>query len=444
MLTRISFRLAIALLVAGALIGGRQAHAATNSVFTAAVASINDAELYKHVEVLADDVYEGRSAGTRGGRSAGQYVIDQLKADGATPAGDNGGFAQTFNGNQRNILVSVAGDDPELAKDFIVIGAHYDHVGYGKPSNSYGPWAKIHNGADDNASGTSLLMEIVQAFAQSGLKTRRSILFAFWDGEENGLVGSKYWVNHPTVPLQNVKFSITMDMVGRLRDEKLQVLGTRSGYGTRRLFCDTIEEPMWLDFSWEIKADSDHWPFLERGIPIALIHTGMHYDYHRPSDDVEKVNSAGMREVGHYLLAALIKVANEDQLPKFRNAVRRENDGLRKKLEAPLPKASLANWPANSPRPRLGVTWREDEAEPGSVFLIRVVDGTPGETAGLRVGDRIIAIGDQSFADGNKLQSEINSQIDSGAPELKFQIERRGHMQTVVVNMPADPTPAAE
>ena len=347
-------------------------------------------------------------------------------------------YTQTFNSNRRNILVSVPGDDPALAKEVIVVGAHYDHVGYGKPSNSYGPWGKIHNGADDNASGTSVLLEMVQAFAHSGLKTRRSILFAFWDGEENGLVGSRYWIGHPTVPLENVKFNITMDMVGRLRDEQLQILGTRSGYGMRRLFCDTVEDPMWLDFSWEIKADSDHWPFLERRIPIALLHTGMHSDYHRPWDDVEKINRAGMREVGRYLLAAIIKVANEDQLPKFRNTVRRENDSLRKQLEKPLPPASLATWPANSPRPRLGITWREDEAEPGSVFLIRVVEGTPGAAADLLVGDRINAIGDQPFADGDALRSEINSQIDAGQPEIKFLVERRGHVRTVAVKMPSD------
>jgi hypothetical protein len=444
MFSRLSSRLSMALVAAFSLVVARQAEAATNSAFAAAIASITDDDLHRHVEVLADDTFEGRSAGTRGGRAAGRYLLDQLKAEGATPGGENGDYIQSFNDNQRNILATATGDDPDLAKELIVVGAHYDHVGYGKPSNSYGPFGKIHNGADDNASGTSLLLELVQAFTQSGLKTRRSILFAFWDGEENGLVGSRYWVSHPTVPLENVKFNITMDMVGRLRDEHLQVLGTRSGYGARRLFCDVVEEPLWLDFSWEIKSDSDHWPFLERGIPIALIHTGMHSDYHRPSDDVEKINAAGMREVGQYLLAALIKVANEDQLPKFRGAVRRENDGLRKKLEERLPKASLANWPENLPRPRLGITWREDEAEPRSVFLVRVVEGTPGHAAGLLVGDRINAIDDAPFADGDALRSAINSQIDAGQPDIKFLVERRGHERTVVVNMPSDPKPAAE
>jgi hypothetical protein len=444
MILRLGSRLIVALLILCSSRFARQSGAATNSAFAAAIASITDDELYRHVEVLADDTYEGRAAGTRGGRAAGQYLLDQLKAEGATPGGESGEFIQTFNDNQRNILVSVPGDDFQLAKELVVVGAHYDHVGYGKPTNSYGPFGKIHNGADDNASGTSLLLEMVQAFAQSGIKTRRSILFAFWDSEENGLVGSRYWISHPTVPLEHVKFNITMDMVGRLRDEHLQVLGTRSGYGARRLFCDAIEEPMWLDFSWEIKADSDHWPFLERGIPIALIHTGMHSDYHRPSDDVEKINAAGMREVGRYLLAALIKLANADELPRFRNAVRRENDGARKKLEEPLPKASLANWPSNLPRPRLGITWREDEAEPGSVFLVRVVEGTPGDAAGLLAGDRINALDDVPFVDGDALRTAINSQIDAGRQEIKFLVERRGHERTVVVNMPSDPKPAAE
>ena len=93
---------------------------------------------------------------------------------------------QTFNDDCRNILVLQPGDDPQLRDEVIVVGAHYDHVGYGNSNNSFGPIGKIHNGADDNASGTSVLLETIEAFARSGLKTRRSILFAFWDGEEAG------------------------------------------------------------------------------------------------------------------------------------------------------------------------------------------------------------------------------------------------------------------
>ena len=411
------------------------AAAETNNLFAAAVASISNENLYHHVEVLADDVYEGRAAGSRGGHAAARYVVDQLKPEGMTPAGTNGDYIQPFNDNCQNILVLLPGDDPELEKEAIVVGAHYDHVGYGKPNNSYGPFGQIHNGADDNASGTSVLLEMIRAFATTGLKTRRSILFAFWDAEEDGLVGSKYWISHPTLPLERVKLDITIDMVGRLRQQRLLVLGTRSGYGMRRLFCDSVDDPMWLDFSWELSANSDHWPFLEHGIPIALIHTGLHADYHRPTDDVEKINRVGMGEVERYLLMTVIRVANEEHLPAYREAGKRESDRMRQTMEQPLPPATLASWPVDQPRPRLGISWREDDAEPGSVYLIRVVEGTPAAAAGLETGDRIEEFDGQSFADSESLRTLIHSRLDSGQPEVKILIERRGHLRTVTLRL---------
>ncbi len=315
--------------------------------------------------------------------------------------------------------------------------AHYDHVGYGNSHNSFGPIGQIHNGADDNASGTSVLLETIEAFARSGLKTRRSILFALWDAEERGMVGSRYWLAHPTLDLDHVKLDITLDMVGRLRQERLYVLGTRSGYGMRELFSDPLDDPLSLDFSWDISANSDHWPFLERRIPIALLHTGLHSDYHRPTDDVEKINRQGLPEVCRYLLAVLIKVANADRLPKYREAVRHETESMRRNVEQPLAPASLDDWPADEPRPRLGMSWRDDDAEPGSVYLVRVVDHTPAAAAGLAVGDRIDELNGRPFADAAAFQTEIHSLLDSAHPAFSLLIERRGHVRTLVVKMPS-------
>src|SRR3954470_6647214 len=220
----------------------QDAAAANNALYAAAMESITSDELYHYVEVLADDVYEGRASGTRGGRAAAQWLIRQLRPLQFTPAGDNGGYVQAFNGDSRNILVLLLGDDPQLQNEVILVGAHYDHVGYGSANNSFGPIGKIHNGADDNASGTSVVLETVETFARSGLKTRRTILFVFWDGEERGLVGSRYWLSHPTLPIDRVKLDITLDMVGRLREERLYLLGSRSGYGMRRLLSDQVDD----------------------------------------------------------------------------------------------------------------------------------------------------------------------------------------------------------
>src|SRR3954452_2191527 len=196
------------------------ATAVNNAFYAAAMESITADELYHYVEVLADDVYEGRASGSRGGHAAAQWLIQQLRPFQLTPAGNNGGYVQTFSNDCRNILALQPGDDPQLQNEVILVGAHYDHVGYGSANNSYGPIGKIHNGADDNASGTSAVLETLETFARSGLKTRRTILFVFWDGEERGLVGSRYWLSHPTLPIDRVKLDITLDMVGRLREER--------------------------------------------------------------------------------------------------------------------------------------------------------------------------------------------------------------------------------
>ncbi len=414
---------------------GQSAIAEHNASYSAAIESIKADELYDHVEVLSDDVYEGRAAGSRGGHAAAQWLLKQIESLQLKPAGSGGSFVQTFSDDCRNILALQPGDDPQLRDEVIVIGAHYDHVGYGNSNNSFGPTGKIHNGADDNASGTSVLLETMEAFSRSGLKTRRTILFAFWDGEERGMVGSRYWLTHSTLPVDHVKLNITLDMVGRLHDQTLYVLGSRSGYGLRRLFGGSRDENLSLNFSWDIKANSDHWPFIEQRIPIVLLHTGLHSDYHRPTDDVEKINRQGMQEVGRYLLATIVRVANEDRLPKFRYAVRRETESLRRAMEKPLPQASLKDWPEGEPRPRLGMSWREDEGEPGSVFLVRVVDGSPAAAAGLEIGDRIYELDGQPFTDAAKFQSDVKHLLESPRQNFEMLTERRGHVRMVSIKM---------
>ena len=169
-----------------------------------------------------------------------------------------------------------AGSDPALKDQVIVVSAHYDHVGYGTRRNSFGPIGLIHNGADDNASGVSLLMEVIDAFSRLGQAPKRSMLFAFWDGEEKGLLGSIHWVGQPTVPLDHVVLNINADMVGRSRGGKLEVSGSRTMPGLRRLFSTQNETTgLAIDFPWDIKTNSDHYTFYKKQIPALLIHTGL-------------------------------------------------------------------------------------------------------------------------------------------------------------------------
>ena len=191
-----------------------------------------------------------------------------------------------------------------------MIGAHYDHVGRGNSRNSRGPIGQIHNGADDNASGTSALLELVDAFCSLDVAPKRSLLFVFWDGEEQGLRGSQYWISAPTVPLEQIRLVINIDMIGRLRDNRADVFGTRSAAGLRRfLSSQNIETPIAMSFPWETRRDSDHYSFFAQQIPYLMIFTGKHPDYHTPYDDVDKLNLDGMERITRLLFRIVYTAA---------------------------------------------------------------------------------------------------------------------------------------
>lgn len=277
-----------------------------SSSYLAALESIKAEELSEYVGRLADDAMEGREAGTRGGRAAGDYLAGQYAAIHLPGAGTDGGYFQPFMPNFRNVLAILRGSDPQLRDQVIVVGAHYDHVGYGGRGLSLGPYGYIHPGADDNASGSSAVLELAKALTILSPPPKRSILLAAWDAEEKGLLGSKHWVAHPTVPLEHVVAVLNLDMIGRLRDEHLIMFGSRSGYGWRRLISlENNDCGLRLDFSWSLKPNADHYPFFERDIPVLMLHTGVHGQYHRPSDTAKLINSPGMTQVTRLLFGVV-------------------------------------------------------------------------------------------------------------------------------------------
>jgi hypothetical protein len=481
--------------------------------YLAALESINADDLMRHIDYLADDDLEGREPGTPGGQSAGDYLQDRLRELHLEGAGIDGGFIQPFDPNYRNILAILPGSDPELKHQTIVIGAHYDHLGYGTRRNSYGPIGFIHNGADDNASGTSAVLELAEALTMLAEPPARSIVLAFWDAEEKGLLGSRHWVANPTVPLEDVVLTINVDMVGRLRDELLTVFGTRSGYGLRRLVSGHNEGlGLRVDFSWKMEANADHHPFFQRQIPYLLWHTGMHDQYHTPYDDVELIDPAGASRVTRLLFHVAYDLATRPELTGFRGRARRETERTRERLAAQTPQlpsrlgvswrredgpgdgvrlarvvagspaeeagllpgdrilefagreirsgddlsgaviaaenpATLVARRAGSPEPltisveldgsplRLGITWRVDDAEPGTIILTYVVPGSPAARAGLTAGERIYQIGGRDFAD----QEEFANLASTLTEPLELLVERDGQLRTVMLYIQTEP-----
>ncbi len=357
--------------------------------------SITRDELRDHVFLLADDTLEGREAGSRGGYAAGNYLVRHFQNH-LEPAAGGGQYFQLFQNGYRNLLGVRPGHDPRLRDEYILIGAHYDHVGYGTPRNSNGPIGVIHNGADDNASGCSAILEIVQALGTTDLSTRRSILFALWDGEEKGLLGSEHWAKQPTIPLSQIRCVINTDMIGRLKGRPLEVLGTRSMPGLRSLVAQAnYPNDLRLKFPWTIEENSDHYTFVTRQIPIVMFHSGLHDDYHRPTDDPEYVDTEGLEATTRLVFNTLTRLADADELGSYRVAARHETNDRQRDFERPLP----------PPAPRLGVSWdpSTDPDRPGLTLRV-VAAGSAAERAGLRPGDQLVELAGTPLRDSLTLQ----------------------------------------
>jgi hypothetical protein len=318
------FLLAVALAGCGDLLGSR---AEEGSFEMASLISSPDSLLH-HVGALAHDSMRGRASGSADELRAAEYLRARLLAYGLeAPAG---GMIQDFTGvsrrgdtllSSRNVLAVLPGSG-RLATQWIVVGAHYDHIGYrGLPDESRGP----NNGADDNASGTALVLEMARVFSEAtgrGGKTpnpRRSVLFAFWGAEEEGLLGSCHYVfEGPKVPLSRTGALMNFDMVGRLRGDTLVVSGGETSPVWNALVLEantpglTILRPQNSS-----PRGTDHACFWQAGIPWAGFFTGYHQEYHTPLDDVVLINVPGIVQVGELAMRVLARLVTMPRPPVF-------------------------------------------------------------------------------------------------------------------------------
>jgi hypothetical protein len=449
-ITRIPALLALVAIVAGAAFTAGTPAGVAAELMAAARSSIQAEDAKRHVCALADDALEGREGGSRGGRAAGSYIISHLEKLGLEPAGDNGSYYQQF-GGMRNILALARGSDPAVANELIVVGAHYDHVGYGNSGNSYGPFGFVHNGADDNASGVAGLIEVAEAMQHLPGRPRRPILFAFWDGEEKGLLGSYHFVRvRPALLAQmSIAFSVNLDMIGRLRGERLEVFGARTSEGLRSAVVQSNNrpgaQPLELAFDWAIEEDSDHYPFIAAKIPTVMFHTGLHDQYHRPSDDVQLINFSGIEPVARLTLDFVAALANDPgPVRSFRSQARGESDATKRALEATAaspavtqaadsqgnpaqsqgnPAYSQGN-PAHNSRPRWGIGTRADPGEPMNPVIVRITANSPAAQAGMMLGDRVIAIDGTAVAN----QADMVARLAVAGHSVAIDVDRRGRI----------------
>ena len=399
--------------------------------YLAALESITAGDLSRNVQQLADPAFDGREAGSHGGYAAADYLAAQLAKLHFQPAGVGNGYFQPFYPNYRNVLVMLPGSDSELKNQVILVGAHYDHLGHGLRRGRSTPRGPMYPGADDNASGTSGVLQLAQSFSLLAEPPKRSVLLAFWDAEEKGLLGSKYWTSHPTLALDHVTAMLNIDMIGHLRENRLMIFGSRSGYGWERLLCEQNRETnLLMEFCWPLRPIADHYPFYQHGIPVVMLHTGLHEAYHQPSDDASHINAEGMRRVVRMLFATAYELANRPDPPRFRPTSGQENEESQRQMVAADPSPVR---PGDPPL-RLGISWRLDDAEPGTIVVSHVVVGSPAAAAGLRVGDRIYQIGGRNFA----TDAVFVELVKTLPGPLELLVQRDGQLRVIAVRSPAE------
>ena len=309
--------------------------------------------------------------------------IDSLAAPGRSlmTAGSVAVRADVLRGEgpATNVIGRLAGSGSGPA---MIVGAHYDHLGLGGTGSLHGgAFGEIHNGADDNASGTAVVIELARLLA-AGAAPAGDVFFALWSGEELGLLGSEYWIEHPTVPLKELGANINLDMVGRAGDGHLEVLGA----GTSPPFAAWLEAAgpragleLSVSLSGQGMGGSDHQTFIKRAIPALHFFSGTHPDYHRPSDDTERFEAAGAERVAALTLDLLARMQAAGELPFTEmRAERDEQTGQRRISGVSVRFGSI---------PEYG--WEGE-----GLLLGGASENSPAEKAGLLRGDIIRQVGD--------------------------------------------------
>ncbi len=278
--------------------------------------------------------------------------------------------------NARNVLGMLEGIDPAIKDQIMVIGAHYDHLGLGGEGSLKPDTVAIHHGADDNASGTSGMLELAQAFASSKASLKRSIVFMAFSGEEEGLLGSGYYVNHPILPLEKTVAMLNLDMVGRLNSRKLIVNGVGTSQGFEALAKRYNTDSMFvLTLTKDGYGASDQASFYGKKIPVLFFFTDIHSDYHRPSDTYDKLNYPGMERVVRYVRAIATELDQTADKPAY--------------VAVEVPRQPMTG---RSTRVYMGTIPDFGEQVEG-MKLSGVREGGPAAKAGLQAGDIIIKFG---------------------------------------------------
>ena len=316
-----------------------------------------------------------------------------------------------------NVVGVLPGRGP-LGEESVVIGAHYDHVGMGGFGSLAPGTIAVHNGADDNASGVAVLLASASRLKDrlKELESHRRVIFIAFTGEERGLVGSKHYAKYPRFPLEKTVAMINLDMVGRLRDNELTLYGTGSGIG-----MNAMVDRLNLRHGFDIYrfdsgyGPSDHQSFYERGVPVLFFFTGLHNDYHRPTDDFDKIDFGGMVRITDMVSEAASELATVEKVPTYAKTGHRIQ--IRRQLTAYLG-VSLAS-------------------QSNRVLISAVTPGAPAQRGGLREGDRIEKLGKRYVHTASEVLETLRQH--SPGDTITVQFWRQGRRMTLPIKLERRP-----
>ncbi len=373
------------------------------------------------VMVLASDSLQGRETGTSYELLAADYIAKRMKEIGLSPKGNANTYFQTFSfkpssdPHQEAAFTDEKGDGfltgtnvigyiDNGAPTTVIIGAHYDHLGMGGEGSLHRGDDAVHNGADDNASGVAVMLDLGFRFRESEMNNNNYLFIAF-SGEEMGLLGSNYFTKNPTIDITTANYMINMDMVGRLNEEKTLAI---NGVGTTPRWnqvINAVNKDFKLATSDSGVGPSDHTSFYLNDIPVLHFFTGQHEDYHRPGDDVEKLNYDGMELISNYIEAIITEMDGAGKL-----AFRRTK-----------------NESEEVPRFKVGLGVVPDYLFTGKGMRIDgISEDKPAQKAGLMKGDIVVKLGDSTVTDMMSYMRTLST-FDKG-DATQVTVDRDGNM----------------
>ncbi len=398
----------------------------TMLIFSCKETKVQSISMREDVSVLANDSLNGRKTGSADEKKAAEYIAKRFENLGLQPKGTDDYFQKfTFkaskNPHQEAEFTSEKNDSTEVgenviayldnnAENTVVIGAHYDHLGMGGEGSLYRDGEAIHNGADDNASGVAMMLHLADSLQKKDSPKNNNYLFIAFSGEEEGLLGSNYFVKNPTIDTKKVTYMLNMDMVGRLNAEKNLAV---YGLGTSPYLKQAVKANagnLKITENESGVGPSDHTSFYLADIPVLHFFTGQHEDYHKPSDDTEKVNFEGMEIVSNYIFSIIKDLDSQAKLP-FRKT-KNESEAV------PDFKVTLGVVP--------------DYLYSGKGMRIDgISEDRPAQKAGLQKGDIVVKMGDFEVTDMMSYMKSL-SKFEKGQT-TKVTIDRGGELKEMDV-----------